>query len=81
MHFHCSDCGSVLNLKYEGPDTAKPKEYLATPDTDKEPTGALVRYVSPVFIEPCRFCIERQTGPAKRMVEALKDLGFAKQGQ
>jgi hypothetical protein len=77
MHFHCAECGSVLNLVYDKDVKVKPEEYrggwAATGHTP-EPTGAAVRYVPPVFIEPCRGCIDKHTGPAKQLAAALKTM-------
>lgn len=79
MHFHCSECGAVLNIAY--PDAAaKPAEYHANQpwareNHDAEPTGAAVRYVPAISVEPCPKCIERHTGPAKQLSAALKAMG------
>ena len=78
MHMHCAECGSVLTLAYEADVAAKAEAYgTYGSEHDREPTGAAVRYVPPIFVVPCKVCIEKHTGPAKRMAEALKQLTSA----
>jgi hypothetical protein len=78
MHFHCAECGSVLNLREPSEEKVPNERYesgvWAGRGHDKEPTGAAVRYVEAVQVEPCRVCIDRYTGPAKRLAEAMQQL-------
>ena len=76
MHFHCSECGKQLKLKQENEGAKKPAYRYDDSDQDepKEPTGAACYYTPTLSIEPCKFCIEKYTGPAKKIVEALNSL-------
>ena len=73
MHFHCSECGKQLNIVNDQEGAKKPKYH----DDDfrsqepKEPTGAACHYTPKISVEPCRNCIEKYTGPAKKLVDAI----------
>ena len=79
MHFHCAECGTILNLVYPE-EAAKPTptgmyrlvEPGAPTQLTDEPTGAVCMYVQTISIQPCGVCIERHTGPAKQMEAAIK---------
>ena len=74
MHLHCADCGAVLSLQYPGAEPNEPTlERYRSDLHDPEPTGALVRYIPAILVEPCRKCIEKHVGPARRLAEALAD--------
>jgi len=76
MKFHCSNCGNCLNIvtDYEKKELPKPKEdYLR--HEPKMPSGAFMHEPSTIYIEPCRMCIERETGPAKKLREAILEMG------
>lgn len=65
--FHCFDCGKKLEVDYgEGVKTESPY-------SQGDPTGAAVMY-SKVVVKPCRSCIEKHTGPARKLAEAIKEL-------
>lgn len=75
MHFHCSECGKQLKLKYENEGAAEVKrESSYMFDEPKEPTGAACYYTPRISIEPCQSCIRKYTGPAKKIVDALKEI-------
>lgn len=68
--FHCYECGRKLRL------ASKPKPDVE-PESDwsiSDPTGAEVLY-NAVQVYPCRHCIETHTKPAKKLTEALRELG------
>lgn len=69
----CSDCGGELLFPYA--QEAK----VAKPDAHRngDPTGALVHYM-PVFVSPCRTCIESATGPARKLTEAVREMAAGK---
>jgi len=73
LHLHCSECGTRLRLCYKNEAQKPPKEsgYM---EADKEPTGAECFYPGSISVEPCRKCIEKYTGPARRLVDALDGL-------
>ena len=76
MHFNCSECGSLLNLRYEYEEKDNKKEKpssLNSLHTD-EPTGGVVRYVPAVSVDPCRHCIGKYVGPALKLAEAITGL-------
>lgn len=68
--FHCSECGNILNLVYPK-DAAEPVEPGYGVVTPSEPTGAACVYTPRIMVEPCRFCIEKYTGPAKQLAKAI----------
>ena len=72
MHFHCSECGMQLKLKDES-EAKKPVYHDDTFRTQepKEETGAACYYTPKVSIEPCKKCIEKYTGPARKIVEGI----------
>lgn len=64
--FVCGDCGELLTIPYE------PKaERRQSISQSGDPTGAKVRY-NPIYINPCRHCIEKHTAPAKALAAAVK---------
>lgn len=73
MHFHCAECGSVLNIVGMGSENVASKAgvYQEEPTL---PTGAELRTVPPIQIVPCRKCIEKYTGPSRKLAEAIKEL-------
>lgn len=73
MHFHCSECGKQLDLAYENEAEVKPGSVDNLHQKPPEPTGAKILYTPQISIRPCRNCIEKHTGPAKRLAEALSD--------
>lgn len=64
--FFCADCGAPLNLTYD----RKQGESWEQGD----PTGASVRYDA-LLVEPCHGCVSKQIAPAKRLAEAIAELG------
>jgi len=74
MHFHCAECGTVLELVHPA-QAAAPKPYLSSAayidGHTPEPTGAAVCYVSPVFVAACKACITKHTGPAIALAKAI----------
>lgn len=69
LHFHCSKCGDRLELCNS--EVPPPRSTgIHTP----EPTGAECLYPAPIYIEPCRTCLEKHTGPARRLMAALNEL-------
>lgn len=81
MHFHCSECGSILNLVYPGdakpprqPSYSLPLPGEPWPRTE-EPTGAAVMYVQAIHIKPCQACIQKKTDPADKLMTAIAELG------
>ena len=71
MHFHCSECGKILNVCYA--KEAKKPVYNSS-NTEKDPTGALCMYPEKISVEPCKACIDTYTIPAKKLMDALEDL-------
>ena len=72
LHFHCSECGRRLELTTQGERTAEPVG--ADKKEDDEPTGADCFYPPVISVRPCRYCIEKHTGPAEQLLKALKEL-------
>lgn len=72
IHFHCSDCGNQLDIVTE--EEGKPLQLRETEQRPKEPTGAACHYAKPVMVKPCRYCIESKTGPAKRLLAAIREM-------
>lgn len=69
-HFHCSECGHILNVEYDKEDGPPKIEEL-----DKElPTGAACRH-NRILVVPCKHCINKVTGPARKLAEAIKEMG------
>ena len=66
-HLHCSNCGRVLNVEYDKEDSPRKIEAMES----DEPTGAACRH-NRILVEPCRYCIEAATGPAKQLASAIK---------
>lgn len=73
MRLNCSECGRQLNLKLEK-ESANPVEISGHNENPKIPTGAACLHAGLIMVEPCRFCIEKYTGPSKRLLEALNSL-------
>lgn len=71
LHLHCAECGARLKLCY-------PKERNADPvepgygEADNEPTGAACFFPDKISVQPCEKCIEKYTGPARQLADALK---------
>jgi hypothetical protein len=68
MHLHCSVCGHRLNLILEGREETKSKDKFSF--TDKEPTGADCRYITPIQVEPCQNC----ELPVMRLKQVVNDI-------
>lgn len=75
IKFHCSDCGGLLNLKYEieGIKT-KPISDCFQQKNPPDPIGNDCVHNPLISIDPCRPCIEKYTWPAKMLLESLKKL-------
>ena len=69
INLFCSACGHMLSIS----EDAKP-ENSQKHGQRGDPTSGDCRFAEPFLIEPCRSCIEKKTGPATRLIEALKDL-------
>lgn len=74
MQFNCAECGNVLDLVLGRDEQVRSKECLAMDAVPKLPTGCELRAVPPVQIKPCRHCIEKYTGPAKKLMDAINEL-------
>jgi hypothetical protein len=76
LTFHCGECGKRLCVSNEEERTVDPDGLEFYRDNKKEvpklPTGAACLYTEGISIEPCRNCIEKYTGPAEKLVEAIK---------
>lgn len=70
VHFHCAECGKQLTLT-DGDGKHYNRAYSQIP---QEPTGAECYYVPRVNIWPCESCINKYTGPAKKILEGLKEM-------
>lgn len=70
-HFHCTNCGSQLQVECERNDLPEPKK--ASCQTDIEPTGAECRY-NLIYVEPCQICISKVLAPARKMADAIKEM-------
>lgn len=68
-HLHCANCGSILEAVF--PDDAAPPHKQLMPN---EPTGALC-YHQRVSVRPCKSCIEKAVGPARKLAQAISELG------
>ena len=73
MHFHCSECGRQLNIANERERKVEPKYEGCFHQNPEEPTGAACHYTPKISVEPCRNCIEKYTGPARKLAEALSE--------
>lgn len=80
MHFHCSECGSVLIIVGTGSEKVRSKDGIYQ-ESPKLPTGADLRSVPPIQIVPCRECIEKYTGPSRKLAEAIKALTEGGEGK
>lgn len=69
--FHCYDCGNRLEVDY-GRETK-----LSSSHSPDDPTGAAVCY-NQVVVRPCRNCIEKYTRPARKLVEAVREIQSTK---
>jgi hypothetical protein len=76
LHFYCSECGNRLNIKTNGDEKVENDNGFGNGfnESPKEPTGAECRYVPDIQIDPCVYCIEKYTRPAKALVDALSEL-------
>ena len=73
LKFHCSECGSRLNLVYNKGNHEK-HGGSSVNEVPNEPTGADCRYMPEVQVEPCKPCIDKHIGPAKKLLEAVKEI-------
>jgi len=73
ISFNCTECGGQLNFSYN----REPKTN-AEYDSRGDPTGADVCYAPNLWVEPCRKCIEKHTEPARKLTEAINELGLTK---
>jgi len=64
MQLYCSRCGSLLSAEY-----GEVKQHEDAPGLP----GGVCRY-SRVQVEPCRECMERELGPARKLAAAVKQL-------
>ena len=69
INLFCSVCRAPLRIS----EDAEPENGQKHGQTG-DPTGGDCRFADPFLIEPCRSCIERETGPASRLIVALRDL-------
>ena len=75
VKFRCSECGSILNLLYQAEVRTKDHGGLKpTVLSPPDPTGAAKVEIPAIYIAPCGHCIEKYTGPAKMLSDALKIL-------
>ncbi len=74
MQFFCSDCGSVLNLKDESDEVVPNKNIRDIDQVPPLPTGAALRFTDPIQIVPCKQCIDKYVGPARKLMEAIGDM-------
>lgn len=62
VNFKCSDCGSLLEI----------------PLKDENSKGLGCTWagdaIMNIIVEPCRFCIEKQTKDARQFAQTLKNL-------
>jgi len=71
MHFHCAECGKQLHID-DKPKMEPKYHYDDFPSQKpKEPTGAACHYTPKISVKPCSNCIEKYTGPAKKIVDAI----------
>jgi hypothetical protein len=68
--FHCTDCGTPLNLSYEPKESANKTALRNQVDGI---TGAS-KVENHLYIEPCRKCIGDARKPLQQMREALAAL-------
>lgn len=78
FHFHCSECGNILNICYPK-DAAKairedPQD-MCEGCNIKVSTGAECMYPPVISVEPCKYCIDKYTSPAKKLIEAMRQIG------
>lgn len=71
IHMNCSECGRRLDFGRE------PANEEAAPEGHAQglPTGGSCLHVGPIFVHPCRYCIGKHTGPARKLAEAIKEMG------
>lgn len=74
MHFHCSECGRQLKIDYPEEAKAKPVDARSTNQVPQEDTGGVCFYTPIISIRPCQHCIKKHTEPAKKLMQAIKDL-------
>lgn len=74
MQFHCSECGSVLNILNEVEQTTENVSLMDVEQKPKLPTGASIRFTDIVQIEPCKSCIEKYSGPARKLMQAFNEM-------
>ncbi len=69
---HCAECGKHLELAHEGDKPAK-QDCSTLEMEPRMPTGSEM-LASRISVKPCRHCMERITGPAVRLKNALDEL-------
>lgn len=74
MQFYCSECGSVLNILNERDHKVDTKSIMDCEQKPIIPTGAAVRFAEAIQIEPCKICIEKYSGPARKLMQAFNDM-------
>jgi len=72
-HFHCVECGNQLNMSYDCDNEVKLINKPHDEQTEREPSGGFCMY-NRIKIWPCRSCIEKYTGPANKLLQALKEI-------
>lgn len=61
-----------LNIANENERKAEPEREGYTLAKPKAPTGAAC-YSTKISVEPCRSCIDKYAGPARKLAEALRE--------
>ena len=69
----CDECGLLLNLVLDQ-DVKSDHPIEHQSPQPPEPTGAACYHTSTVYVEPCKRCIQKHTGPAKQLAEAISAL-------
>lgn len=72
MQFCCSECGNILNIRTKSDE--KVKNIRTIEDRPILPTGAELRFIEPIQIDPCVSCIEKYTRPSKELIKALDSI-------
>lgn len=73
MRFNCSECGNQLILRLPE-ESAEPIELPLRCENPPKPVGANKLNAGLIMIKPCAHCIEKYTGPAKKLAEAIKTI-------
>lgn len=78
IRFFCARCGKDLEVPTADEPYGEPRTDTAAENArmhkDGDPTGALVRYMEPVYVAPCEKCIDEITAPAKAMAKAVAQM-------